>query len=801
MNILVSDKWLRGYVKMRQKPEAFAAAISLVGPAVERIHRQGADLDRIVVGRIVSLKAHPNADKLHLVSVDVGAKKLNIVCGGSNLAPDMLVAVALIGSRVRWHGQGELVALEPVTIRGVASEGMICAADEIGLGDRFPAKSEKEIVDLSPLNLKVGAPLKEALDLDDVIYDIEVTTNRPDALGVVGLAREAAAATGGEFLWKDAALRKLKVNSSKLKVAIQAKKLCSRYAGALIEGVKVGPSPDWMRQRLASAGLRPINAAVDITNYVMLELGQPMHAFDADKIEKRSIVVRQAKAGEKIVGLDSQTYQLAEGMLVIADPLKPLAVAGVIGGEESKVTEATTSIILEAASFDGNSIRRTGRDLNLRTDAVMRFEKHVPQGLSGPALARAIELTLEICGGTLVAVEDCLAEKENLSVVSITVAQLNAKVGVQISTAEIKRHLAALGFKVVVSGGKIKAKVPYWRAGDVSIPEDLVEEVARLHGYHNLPLALPPNLTGEAPDPAFVVEEKIRQALGAAGANELISISLVGPELLKRSGESGTPTVKIANPLSSDMDSLRPSHRARLLDAVCSNEKNFSSGAVFEIGKIFTPPADADGLPIETMNLGLVCWGKNNAESGARFYEAKGLLERVFTALHLKLALGKDFPKNDFWHHGRTASIHLGSAVIGTVGELSPDATKAAGVESRASLALVDIAELVKAARVSASYAQLPEYPAVRRDVAFIVDRKTENDFVIAAIEAVDPLIESAEFIERYEGEKIAPGKKSLAYRVVYRSKERTLMAAEAEAAHDKVVKMLEHKFKATVRS
>ena len=401
MNILVSDNWLREYVKMKQSPEEFAAIISKTGPSVERIAKLGGDLDKVVVGKILSLAKHPNADKLRLTLVDVGAKKLNIVCGGVNLYENELVAVALVGAKVRWHGEGDLVTLEPATIRGVASEGMICGANEIGLADRFP-HAEKEIMDLTPKPggefLKPGTLLADALGLKDSVYDIEVTSNRPDALGMVGMAREAAAATGGEFLWKEPRIPMLRGTVHGLQVKIQEKKLCSRYLGVRISGIVVGGSPDWLKERLAAAGLRPINSVVDITNYVMLELGQPMHAFDVSKIKGETIIVRTAMVGEKIKALDGNVYKLSPEMLVIADAAAPVAVAGIIGGAESGVTEDTTDIILEAASFNSASVRRTGRDLNIRTDAVMRFEKNVPSGVVAPAAARAAELVCALCG-------------------------------------------------------------------------------------------------------------------------------------------------------------------------------------------------------------------------------------------------------------------------------------------------------------------------------------------------------------------------------------------------------------------
>jgi phenylalanyl-tRNA synthetase beta chain len=798
MNILVSDKWLREYVRMKQDPEAFAAAISLIGPSVDRLNKAGAGLDLVVVGKIVALAKHPNADKLRLATVDLGGEKLQVVCGGTNLSEGQLVAFAKIGAKVRWHGEGELVTLAPAEIRGVRSSGMICGANELGLFDRYP-HGEKEIMDLTSTGAASGTPLAKALRLDDVIYDIEVTTNRPDALGMVGLAREAAAATGGEFLWKESKLPKSKTPATGFKVNIHSKKLCSRYLGVCVSGVAVGSSPAWMQERLVSAGLRPINAVVDITNYVMLEIGQPMHAFDADKVKGGAINVRNAKAGEKIVALDGNKLELSPETLVIADAEGPIAVAGVIGGKASGVTESTKNIILEAASFNGTSIRRTARSLNTRTDAVMRFEKNLPQGLVGPAMARAVELVLAVCGGEIIAVKDAIAELPRAPRISMAVKALTDRIGLPLSPALIKKNLSVLGFDAKVTAAKISVKVPYWRVGDISIPEDLTEEVARVYGYHRLPSFMPPGVSDETVQPEFAVEEKVRAALVGAGALEFMSLSLVGDELLRKSGEGETPVVRLANPLASDLNTLRPSHRARLLDGVRMNEKSIDRGCAFEIGNVFTPAVDAGELPDERSSLGLAVWGTD--EKGGAFYEAKGLLARAAAVLRVPVSFGKDFPKNDFWHPSRSASVHIGSAIVGTLGELTPGARQAAGVESRVALALVDLREFVKAAKASSEYEQPSEYPPVLRDIAFVADRKTEHEFIVAAVMAVDPLIAKVELFDHYEGSGIPEGRKSLAYHLTYQSFDRTLTAEEVDGVNEKVSRMLEHKFGAVVRT
>ncbi|MFH1193580.1 MAG: phenylalanine--tRNA ligase subunit beta [bacterium] len=501
MNILVSYNWLKEYLKTGLSPEEFASRVSLSGPSVERInYQEGADLDKIVVGKILNITKHPNADKLRLVEVDLGKKKVTVVCGGSNLQGGMKVAVALSGAKVKWHGEGELVELKPTEIRGVKSEGMICAAEEIGLGEQFPKKDEKEILDLSDLGAKPGALLAEALNLKDAIFDIEVTSNRPDMMSVVGIAREAGTILKSSFTMPKIAPLKGKDNGISLKIKNDEPELCLRYQAVVIEGVKVAPSPWWLKQKLASAGTRSINNIVDITNLVLWEMGQPLHAFDYEKLaggsersrREVSIVVRRAKKGEKIKALDGVEYKLAENYLLIADGKKPVAIAGVMGGELSGVTNGTKTIVLEAASFEPVSVRRTSRALNLRSESSNLFEKGLSTEATTAALARAAELVAQLAGGKIASkIFDLRSKEYKPRTVALSAEKANKIMGVELETEEMADILSRLGFSVSVKGGEIKAKAPYWREGDIAIEEDLIEEIARVYGYHRLPSVLP----------------------------------------------------------------------------------------------------------------------------------------------------------------------------------------------------------------------------------------------------------------------------------------------------------------------
>jgi phenylalanyl-tRNA synthetase beta chain len=424
-----------------------------------------------------------------LAVTDIGKKKATIVCGGSNLKPDQWVAVALEGAMVRWHGEGEPIKLEPAEIRGVKSEGMICAANEIGLYDAFPHE-EREILDLGialpELKLKPGTPLADVLGLaGDTVMDIEVTTNRVDSFSMVGMAREAAAILNQKLTWVPTKLPR--PGKSKLHISVQDKKLCTRYMAVKISGVKVGPSPWWLKRRLMGAGLRPINNLVDITNFVMLELGQPMHAFDGAKLEGAKIVVRKAKNGEKMPALDGKTYDLKEGMLVIADANKPQAVAGVMGSETSAVSGDTDVVIFEAATFDEVSVRRTARALNLYSDSQLRFEKGLSTEATEQALARAIELCLELCGGEVTSeIYDSRTTKYKPAQFSITFDKINELIGVAIKPKEAADTLKRLGFAVKTDAKKLTATVPWWRDHDIEDGRDLVEDGGEVAEWNSM---------------------------------------------------------------------------------------------------------------------------------------------------------------------------------------------------------------------------------------------------------------------------------------------------------------------------
>lgn len=802
MNSLVSYDWLKEYVDLKKvTPDEFAKRMSLSGPAVEKIIPQDAGLEKVVVGYVREVKPHPNADKLRLAMTDIGSDTVTVVCGGSNLKADQWVAVALIGAKVKWHGEGDLIELTPAEIRGVKSEGMICAANEIGLFDAFP-HAEREILDLGiaipDMKLKAGTPLGDALGLSsDVVMDIEVTSNRVDAMGMVGMAREASAILDRPFLWKPSSLPKAKKKLSQLSVKIAAKNLCSRYTAVRIDGVAVGPSPWWLKRRLASAGLNSINNIVDITNYVMLELAQPMHAFDANMLEK-GISVRLARNGEKIHALDGRTYDLKDTMLVIADASKPVAVAGVIGGQSSGVATNTTSIILEAATFDSVSIRRTARALNIQTDAQLRFEKGLSSQATPDALARAVELVLELAGGEVAsAIADVKATTHKAQTFTISSDEIAELMGVTLPQREMVGILRRLGFKVSTAGKKIKAVVPWWRDHDIELARDLVEEVARVYGYGNIPAVIP---VGVAPRPMQVDlmwEDRMRDASKAAGLTETYSYSFVSKELMEKAGYDPSKMLHIQNPLTSDYEVMRTTLLPSLLAAAAENREREPELRLFEVANVYYPTVSGwKELPDERAELGALFMGMEEP-----WKVAKGYIEHLLAEAGIKDVSWRRLETDSFWHPGRTVQAFIKGELAATIGEVSPKIASRFKLDGAVGLVDMPLHAIVTHGTTTKRYQPISTFPPALRDLAVVVDRRTEYDDIARTISRVNPLITSVEWFDTYEGKGVPEGKKSVAMHLTISSQDRTLESAEVDALMEAAILALTETFHADIRA
>ncbi len=803
MNILASYNWLKEYCKTDVSPEVFAQEISLRSMSVEHIDVVADRFTHIVVGEIKEITAHPNANKLRIAKTDIGDRVVEIVCGGSNLAIGQRVVVALPGARVRWHGEGELVELQETEIRGVKSIGMICAAAEVGF--EKIAAGEREIWDITALtNAAPGTPLAKALDLDDIVFDIEITTNRPDCMGIFGLAREGAASVGARFephaLWLANAAQKVLSAASGQgpKVTIVEPKLCSRYMAARVEGVRVSPSPWWLQKKLLLSGHRPVNNIVDITNLVLQEFGQPMHTFDASSV-KDEIIVRKATKGEKLVALDGKTYELSTSTLVIADAEHPLAIAGVMGGQESGTTETTTDIIFEAAAFDGVSVRKTSRAFNLYSDSQLIFEKGLSPEALPAALAYAVDLATKLAGGKLVGVTDIYPTAEKVLRFPIRPAKICNRIGVEIPDATIEDLLTRLGFDIEKSGKKMTAIVPFWRSHDIEGEVDLTEEVARMYGYHLMPSVLPVAAPPTTPDDASLVwEMKLKRVLAGEGLTELFSYSFIDARDLERAGIAPIDAVRVWNPLSEELGYMRPSLIPSFLRDCAANASHTATAELFELSRIYLPREN--DLPDE--RLSLVCGVYGVTDGEAAYRRVRAMLEAVTQATGTAYRLERETDALG-WHPGRTANIfvRLGNEEIniGYIGQTSAARQEAFGLSRPVLFVSLDLERILARAKERRNYSPIPEYPASVRDISFVVSENIAHENIMIAL-TKGQYIRSIELVDVYRGDGVSVDKKSVTYTLTLGAPDHTLTSEEIETTVRGVIEALQVQCGAEVR-
>jgi len=813
----ISKKWLQDFVFLPDSltAEDLAKELTLKTVEVEGIERQAQNLEHIVVGIVKSVEKHPNADKLKLAQVDVGDETLQIVCGGSNLEVGMKVAVAKIGARVVWHGQGEPIVMEKAAVRGVDSLGMICTSDEIGLLTMFPKKDEKELVNLNHLKVKPGTPLATALGLDDIILEVDnkSLSNRPDLWGHFGMARELATIYHKKLTEPNPPTVKAE-NKISLAVEVQNPELCSRYMAIAVEGVKVGPSPERIQKRLEACGVRPINNIVDITNYVMLELGQPTHAFDASKINGNKIIVRRAKEGEKFVTLDEKEHTLTSDMLMIADKERSLALAGIMGGMESGIYDTTTTIIFESATFDASTTRKTSTKLGLRTDASARFEKSLDPNNAELALRRLVELTLDVCPEAKVAskVVDVYSKQLQTKTIETSLDIFEKKIGIALDQKKITDILERLGFTVVATKkGNVKITVPSWRATkDINLAEDIVEEVIRILGYETVSSSMP-TLSIAAPkkNPVKSLERTIKEYLALqAGCTESYNYSFESPEWLKRIGVDTSMHLELANPIAKDRPLIRRSLIPNLLENVENNLHRYNEVKIFETGRTYkieeagerVESGSAELLPRQDVHLGVVYSKKGET---VPFYYLSHMVRSLFERLHVDFEFHTkegDMENASWVHPGRFAHIIVDGDIVGSIAELHPHTATALGIDEKVALVEINLNILTEAMKEQVVYKPLSQYPEVTRDIAFVVESSALHADVSKILKNVDPLIRRVEIFDVFQGERLGENKKSMAYHVVYGSDEKTLTTAEVDAAHKKVFTVLEKQFKAEIR-
>lgn len=770
--------------------EEFGKLFTLRTAEVEYVENESEKFEHMFVGEIKKILPHPDADKLRITETDVGGKRYQIICGAPNIKEGMLVAVALPGAKIRWHGEGDLVTLEKAKIRGVESTGMICAGEEIGL-----EPTPGEIINLTDLKAKSGTPLAAALNKDDVILTIDnkSITHRPDLWGHAGIAREVAALTG----------KKLKIptpkinypdNKDALSVKIEDKNLCPRYIGVLMDGIKIGPSPDWMQKRLQAVGYRPINNIVDATNYVMAEMGQPMHAFDAEKISG-GIVIRTAKKDEEILTLDEVSRRLSNNMLVIADHKKPVAIAGVMGGLNSEISDSTKSIILESANFNPSSVRKTSTKLNLRTEAVQRFEKSLDPVLAEQAMDRLCELILLICPSAKIAsskMDEAYFDSKPVKTV-INMDRVRLKIGKDITSGEASKILESLEFGVKEkSKNEIEVVVPSFRATkDVEIEDDIVEEIARLYGYENIDPKLP-DLPTKLPEEnrERVLKHRARQILSyGLGFTEVFNYSFYGIKDIKKSLLPEELHEKVENYMSEEQTHMRISLIPNILKNVAENLKSHSEFKIYEIGRTYQDLQEY--FPIEEKKIcGVVVKGIKTKEEV--FYAAKGALEKLLSFYNTSgLEMEKGQALCTYAHPNKYAAymdVKTGEE-IARVYELHPVVAKNYEVDSAKIAAFeINFTKLAALGSKEIKYKPMPKYPGITIDISVVINKNTEIGALQKAILTTDrTLIRNIELFDLYEGTNIPEDKKAAAFQVTLRADDRTLTDAEMKTVQQKI--------------
>ena len=797
--MLLPMKWVRDYVELDADIRTLADKLTMTGSKVEEITTLHQEISNVVIGKILSVERHPNADKLVICQVDVGTETIQIVTGADNVAAGQLVPVAVHGAKLPGG-----VTIKRGKLRGVESQGMMCSGEELELKDSdYPGAEVNGILILKE-DYPLGMDIKEALDLDGDVIDFEITPNRPDCLSVVGMAREIAVTTGKTWSMPDIAVKPgVGKIEDELKVEVEDAALCPRYLARVVRDIKIGPSPQWMRRRLAAAGVRPINNIVDVTNYVMLELGQPMHAFDLDKVEGRKIIVRTARPGETIVTLDGRHRDLTEDMLVIADVSKPIAVAGVMGGANSEITDGTRQIVLESALFKGPSVRLTSKALGLRSEASSRFEKGLDINMAVTAVDRAAQLIQELGAGTVVEGRiDVLGVSTEKKTITVKWNRINELLGLKLSVEGMKDILTKLGLKIRIDGDLMTAVVPTYR-NDIEGVADLAEEVARIYGYDEIPMTL---MEGSASRGTRTEKQKwidmVKQALAGMGMYEAMTYSFTSPTVYESIGikdHADFPlAVKIANPLGEDQSIMRTTMMPSMLEVLSRNyNRRLESCSIFEINPVFLPKSlPLTDLPDEVLTLAM---GQYGADSD--FYSLKGKIEAIAILLGLESKIRFQAVRHPALHPGRTAEVWIGDKSVGIFGEVHPKVADNYQMDIRVMIGELNLQAMLDRTDTGRQYKPLPRYPAVTRDLALVVEKKVPAAQILELIrKAGGHILEDVSLFDIYEGSQIPEGYKSMAYALTYRASDRTLKDDEVNKAHQKILDVLEKEVGAKLR-
>ena len=795
-----SMNWLKAYVPgLSASGKDFGDRMTLVGNKVETMEDLGENLEKIVTGKILSVKKHEDSDHLLICQVDIGKETLQIVTGAPNVEVGQVVPVVLDGGKVKVDHEGKRpeggVSIHNGKLRGVESFGMMCSIEELG-GDRnfFPEAPERGIY-IFPEGTPVGEDAPALLGFRDILHEYEITSNRVDCFSVVGLAREAAAAFGQAFHFPE--IKKVgneEKLSDYLTVELKDSELCSRYTARLIKNVRFAPSPSWMQIRLRTAGIRPINNFVDITNYVMLELGQPMHAFDYEDISGKKIRIERAEDKEKFVTLDGVEHELDSSILCIKDGEKTIALGGIMGGENSMITDKVKNVVLEAACFNGTNIRLSGRKLGLRTDASSYFEKGLDPNLCEMAMDRACTLIEELhCGEVVGGMVDCYPVKKEEKHLSVSVSEINNLLGLYLSGEEMKAYLLPLEIQTEVKGDSLELVIPTFRQ-DLERMADIAEEVARYYGYDKIPSTLPLSSTVGGMHPNLALNRSLRHLAEALGYNESYFYSFeskkVYEKLLLPENASEWQQIMISNPLGEDFSVMRTSSVPGMLQALSLNNRHKNKDVkLFEMAKLYIPKSlPLTELPDERMTLTLGFIGEGD------FFSLKGEIEELLAHCGLNGRFHYDGNcEKPYYHPGRKANILYEGKRLGTMGEIHPDVLKNFDLKERAYVAVLDLEEVYPLAGDHKKYTPVAKFPSVSHDFSLLVPHKVTAGEVEDAIrEAASPLLEKVELFDIYEGAQVLAGFKSLSYNVSLRAKDHTLSEEEINKVRGDLLTALE---------
>lgn len=796
--MLVSLNWLKEYVDISALTDAeLAERITRSGIEVDAVIDSSYNMSNVVIGHVVSKDKHPEADKLSICQVNVGADELQqIICGAPNVDVGQNVIVALPGAVLPGG-----MKIKKAKLRGEVSNGMICSLQELGVEGKLVPKAYAEGIYVIASDVVPGTDALDYLHYRDTILELDLTPNRSDALSMLGVAYEVAAILNTTVTLPNTAITPVAAKASdKLSLRVEDTQANPMYVAKIVQNVQVQPSPLWLQQRLMAAGVRPLNNVVDITNFVLMEYGQPLHAFDYDRLQTGEIVVRKATAGEKIVTLDTQERTLQATDLVITNGKEPVAIAGVMGGANSEVTDATTTVVIEAAYFEGQGVRQTSRRLGLRSDSSARFEKGVDPNRVQKAADRAVSLLVELAGGEVLAgdvVFDELNKEEKQIIVSPDF--VNARLGMKISMDEMKEILERLQFGVIAENGKLTVAVPT-RRQDIVIAEDIVEEIARLYGYDQIPMTLPQGATQIGKLTPYQADRRVvRDVMEGAGLYQAMTYSLTSSVAAQKYALKKEDVTKLMMPMSEERSTLRQSLIPSLVESVAYNvARNNSSVALYEVGSVFLGQNE-HGQPYEEEHVAAVITGKwlDHAWQGESkqvdFFVLKGVVEALMTKLGLQTRISFVKADVDGLHPGRTAHILLDDEMVGLIGGLHPATQKEAGVKDTYVMELNLFALLAAANdKLLLSYTAVPRFPGMSRDIALVMNKDTAAGEVVAAIKQANvKLLQNITVFDVYEGDKMAEGKKSVAFSLTYLDPEHTLKDEEVVAAHNKVLKAI----------